>query len=49
MRTPLRNPAAASRGYGLVEMLVAFTVMALVIAATFAALTRSQSQTAAVT
>lgn len=49
MRLPQRTPGTRERGYGLVEMLVAFTVMSIVIAVSFMALTRSQSQTASVT
>jgi type II secretory pathway pseudopilin PulG len=43
------NPALRPDGYGLVEMLVAFTVMAAVMAMVFLALSRSQGQTQQVT
>ena len=49
MTAPHASHPARQRGYGLVEMLVAFTVMSIVIAVSFMALTRSQSQTASVT
>lgn len=43
------RPAGSEHGYGLVEMLVAFTVMAAVMAMVFLTLSRSQGQTTQVT
>lgn len=49
MNAGRENPTRREDGYGLVEMLVAFTVMAAVMAMVFLTLTRSQGQTSQVT